>query len=244
MAAEGEGGAKGKKTRFVIRIHPCVSASTFKVAKLAPNRNNVRRTKCDALLPEGTPAAAEGAGETATPRYNATILSDILMEHHLELLYEGVYGASRKSIDNAPDATLLLKTWLRQRGMTGDVFGAFSGFTVSMLIYHLFQIRKITRRSSSFQIFRAVVAFIATSDWTTEGVAMKCVWLGCIYTRVVRLHVVRLHIARLRVCWVARLLGCVCYLRCESASRPAVRAPAEQLVGSCAHCRRDPFGVA
>lgn len=42
-----------------------------------------------------------------------------------------------------------------------------------MLILHLFQVRKITRRSSSFQIFRAVISFIATSDWMKEGVAMK-----------------------------------------------------------------------
>jgi hypothetical protein len=146
-----------------------VAAGTFAIRKLAPDRNCVRRAKSADLLAPRTAPLAEGAAEAATPRYNAMLVADVMMPFHLELLHAALFT----KVPAAADAAMLIKTWLRQRGMTGDGFGVFNGFAASMLMLHLLQIRNISPESSSFQIFRSVMAFVAESDWRATGVRMK-----------------------------------------------------------------------
>ncbi len=94
------------KTKFCIRIHPCIAESVFKIQKLAPNRNNMRRHKSEALLPEGTAEAGEAAEETATPRYNQCILQDMFFGDHLKVLHRYF---SDPACTGLSDACLLLK---------------------------------------------------------------------------------------------------------------------------------------
>ena len=48
-----------------------------------------------------------------TPVYNASILSDMLYERHLEVMYEAV-----SQCDGLKDAIPLLKVWLSQQDLT------------------------------------------------------------------------------------------------------------------------------
>ena len=146
----------------------CCLYRQFQVKKLGPERNCLRRAKCGPLLPAGNDGHADG-DETATPRYNAAILTDILMQHHLEYMHNLGIGTN----DAIISAIALIKTWLRQRGMDGTKFGAFNGFVATMLVAHLLDTRQIYRESSAFQIFRVFISFIATSKWDKEGIAMK-----------------------------------------------------------------------
>ena len=48
-----------------------------------------------------------------TPLYNGSILSDMLYEKHLEVMYEAV-----SQCEGLKDAIPLLKVWLSQRNLT------------------------------------------------------------------------------------------------------------------------------
>eukprot|EP00041_Stephanoeca_diplocostata_P025918 m.690451 g.690451 ORF g.690451 m.690451 type:complete len:1159 (+) comp22850_c1_seq1:187-3663(+) len=154
------------KSKFVIRIHPTITEETFKVSKLSPDRNNFR-LKSGAINMPKCKFDVTGA-ESATPHYNNCILQDMYMATHLEAIH--LWG---QKCDNFADAVMLLKVWLSQRGMTGETFGTLNGFSITMLLVHLLQRRKIFSDGSSFQMFRAVVSFIAESAWDTHGIMMR-----------------------------------------------------------------------
>lgn len=155
----------GKPASFVLNIFPGLPADCFKPSKLGPQRNNLRRKAGALMFPEGVLDAA--GDESATPYYNNAILCDVHMRTHLALLHE---YSSRCT--HFAEAVLLLKVWLRQRGMNNGAPGTLGGFGVSMVLVYLFQARKIFADSSSFQLFRAVILFLASGDLTNRGVVM------------------------------------------------------------------------
>lgn len=69
--------AKGAR-KFRIRILPTLSPSLFKLARLAPNRNNVRRP------------VESGAPLPPTPTYNTGLLEDMMVRTHLAQLHAAV----------------------------------------------------------------------------------------------------------------------------------------------------------
>lgn len=154
------------KSKFIIRLHPTITEDTFKVSKLAPDRNNYR-IKSGAIAMPKCKFNVDGA-ECATPHYNNSIVQDMYMSVHLETIHHW-----EQKCEYFADAVMLLKVWLSQRGMTGDTFGTLNGFTVTMLLVHLLQRRKIFSDGSSFQMFRAVVSFIADSKWDEHGFVMR-----------------------------------------------------------------------
>ena len=66
---------------------------------------------------------------------------------------------------------MLLKVWLRQRGILGSIDG-INGFVTSMILAHLYTQRQVSPRMSSYQIFKIVLEFIATTDFCGQGLAM------------------------------------------------------------------------
>ena len=103
--------------------------------QLGPNHNSLDWKDAGALFPHTRVDFKEHTESTATPRYSLRILQDILMRHHAEV----VAKATKEYKQNFKEAVLLFKTWLRQRGMTSRTFGAFNGFTATMLLLHLIQ---------------------------------------------------------------------------------------------------------
>lgn len=74
---------------------------------------------------------------------------------------------------HAHDNTGFPQIWLHQRGFTGNVLGTFNGFVATMLVFHLFQTRLLSKESSSYQIFKVALAQIARAEWTTKGLFMS-----------------------------------------------------------------------
>lgn len=165
-------------TKFEIRIHPCVPEGVFKLHKLAPDRNNIRRAKGSAILPEGAAVDATKP-ETATPRYNQAVLKEVVQNRHLRYAHSML---SDVECTGGVDAILLLKTWLRQRGHGDQAFGTMNGFVISMLLVHLILKRKLPKSCSSYQMFRGVLGFLASSTLDTEPVVLahhaSCAGMG------------------------------------------------------------------
>ncbi|KAL0279673.1 UNVERIFIED_CONTAM: hypothetical protein PYX00_001178 [Menopon gallinae] len=105
--------------------------------------------------------------DSATPFYNSTVLSDLtLMENHnlmMNLL---------EPHKNIKDGIILLKVWLRQRELSSGLCD-FSGFLITGLVSYLFQIRKINSFMSSYQVFRTVLNYLVSSDWTKNGITLN-----------------------------------------------------------------------
>jgi hypothetical protein len=124
------------------------------------------------MLPGGKFASGgddgEGAVESATPHYNNAVLADARMQLHLTHL-----ASVAAACPHFAEATLLLKVWLRQRGMRGDAAGTLGGFGASMVLAHVIESRRAFGDSSSFQLFRAAVVFLASGEMADTGVAMR-----------------------------------------------------------------------
>jgi len=167
-----------ESTKFEIRIHPCLPEAVFKLHKLAPDRNNIRRAKGSSMLPAGA-LVNPAQPETATPRYNQAVLKEMMHSRHLRYIHGTV---SDPECTGATDALLLLKTWLRQRGHGDSTFGTMNGFVASMLLTHLVLKRKLPKTCSSYQMFRGFLGFLAASELDTEPLALaqhaSCAGMG------------------------------------------------------------------
>lgn len=165
-----------------------IAAGTFRLKKLGPDRNCVRRKLIQMIVPPNG-AFLEKTGhsdESATPRYNNTVVADALTKHHLRLISETANAVGPEF----HEAVLMLKTWLRQRGMGGDMFGTMNGYTATMLLCHLIHSKVVFRESSSYQMFRAVMTHIATNDWEVNGLRMQYRQLVSFFFKIVNAFVV------------------------------------------------------
>jgi hypothetical protein len=113
-----------------------------------------------ATATKAAPSAGSGeaAGLLPTPRYNTGVLQDLLSSSHAAYLSSAFsssscsdsLAAARGGVGGGrlhprlADAVLLLKTWARERGLTGrpDVF---DGHALTMLIVHLAKQGKLVR---------------------------------------------------------------------------------------------------
>ncbi|KAN0029454.1 hypothetical protein ACTA71_007581 [Dictyostelium dimigraforme] len=85
-----------------------------------------------------------------TPFYNNSILEDIFINDHMQLINE--------KCENAPvliDTMLLLKLWLKIK-----MIPTVNSFQLSMLLIHLYSIGKVNKSMSSYQAFRMVMVYI------------------------------------------------------------------------------------
>jgi U3 small nucleolar RNA-associated protein 22 len=154
--------------QFVIRLIPSISknasSSLFPLQKLLPAHNNVRPTL---LEPISSSSSSSSQNLKPTPHYNNALLEDLYFCDHTALLRETIGNNT-----NLIDGILLLKVWLRQRGMTSSSSHTFSGFLISMLLVHLLSIRKVSKQMSSYQVFRLLLEFLSKKDTFSQPIVM------------------------------------------------------------------------
>ncbi|ORZ30606.1 Nrap protein-domain-containing protein [Catenaria anguillulae PL171] len=134
----------GKKSagHAIINIRPTIASTTFKLDKLAPNRNNVRPTsgvELDPLPP--------------TPAYNAQLLTDMHLLSHLHLMHKAA-----TLVPHLPSAMKLLKVWCEQRALSSWAF------PLTYLAAALAIKGQMGRDLKPAQIFRVVVFYVANVD--------------------------------------------------------------------------------
>ncbi|MCO5585783.1 hypothetical protein L7F22_039719 [Adiantum nelumboides] len=130
---------------FDICLVPVIGQDIFNVSKLVPSRNNIK-------------ISGSEVGSGATPHYNASILEDVDMQAHCLYLKDSL---ARNS--SLRDTILLLKVWLRQRGLS-NMSDSMNGFLSSMILAYLIHTGdwKITVNMSALQIFRIWIESLAT----------------------------------------------------------------------------------
>ena len=150
-------GKVGKK--YTMNIRTKLPHEFFKASQLGPLRNNVRRSWFN-----GT---EDGADELAhpTPHYNSSILSDLLHESHLKAVYTAM-----NECPGMKDAISLFKLWTTQRSFKSVC--VFNSFVGGMLMVYLLAQRKISSHMSSYQIFRILLHFVASTDLSVEGITL------------------------------------------------------------------------
>ena len=151
-------GRVGKK--YSIKLLTKIPDDIFKFSQLSPLRNNVRSGWFNDLETK-----TDEGKEFPTPHYNSSILSDMLHESHLQVIYTAM-----NECPGMKEAICLFKLWLKQRSFKG--VSSFSSFIGAMLMCYLLSIQKISVHMSSYQIFRIVLHYIASSDWCTNGVTL------------------------------------------------------------------------
>jgi len=151
-------GKVGKK--YSIRLMIKIPDEAFKCSQLLPMRNNVRSSWFNKEEPKD-----DKSTELPTPHYNSSILTDILHESHLQVIFTAI-----NECPSMKEAICLFKLWLKQRSFKGT--SCFSSFTGAMLMVYLLSIRKISAHMSSYQVFRIVLHYIASSDWSSDGITL------------------------------------------------------------------------
>ncbi|RLN70869.1 hypothetical protein BBJ28_00024439, partial [Nothophytophthora sp. Chile5] len=146
-----EHGMKG--TKLCIRLLPVVTSELFKLAKLAPSRNNIRH---DPNMTE------DDMRQCSSPQYNNAILEDMMVRHHTRELH-----AALKETPQFAEACILAKVWLRQRGFH-KTLDSMNGFLACMLLLYLYQKKRITAQTPSDQMFKVLVQFIAVHKLESE----------------------------------------------------------------------------
>ncbi|CAM9481846.1 unnamed protein product [Lampetra planeri] len=154
----------GKAGRqFSVRLHVVPPDNFFLPSRFHPAKNNVRPEWFAGKTPREGGSDGAAAAAPPTPHYNASVLSDLLMEPHLHFLF-GVAAESPA----LRDAAALLRVWLRQRSLHAGQ-GGFGGFLASMLLALLLSTRRLSRALSSYQLVRGALHFLADTDLTKEG---------------------------------------------------------------------------
>ncbi|KAK1287468.1 hypothetical protein QJS10_CPB19g00575 [Acorus calamus] len=143
-------------SEFFIRIIPTATLM-FDAGRLNLSRSNVRSLN------------EEGASQT-TPKYNNSILEDMLLEENMEFIKKAFLG--RKEL---AEALLLLNIWARQRSSiyTHD---CLNGFILSAIVAYLATGsggNRIHTSMNGMQIFRITLKFLATSNLLDKGISLQ-----------------------------------------------------------------------
>ncbi|XP_059623649.1 uncharacterized protein LOC132266698 [Cornus florida] len=142
---------------FFVRIIP-TATSLFSVSKLNLKRNNVRSLKQE-----------EGVLQ-ATPKYNSSILEDMLLEKFSDFIRRIFLGWKELG-----EALILLKVWARQRSSI-YAHDCLSGFLISVIVAYLATESSrncINNSMNAMQIFRVTLDFIATSKVWESGLLFR-----------------------------------------------------------------------
>uniref|UniRef100_A0A5B7C9D5 Putative nucleolar protein 6 isoform X2 n=1 Tax=Davidia involucrata TaxID=16924 RepID=A0A5B7C9D5_DAVIN len=142
---------------FFVRIIP-TATSLFSVSKLNLKRNNVRNLK------------QEGDVLQATPKYNSSILEDMLLEDNAEFIRRTFLEWKELG-----EALILLKVWARQRGSI-YAYDCLGGFLISVIMAYLATEsgrNHINDAMNAMQILRVTLDFIATSKLWEIGILFR-----------------------------------------------------------------------
>eukprot|EP00949_MAST-11_sp_MAST-11-sp1_P005117 g5117.t1 len=145
-----------RQSRFKVRLFPCLAAvgAPFDLSRLAPDMGNLRAHRVSAKVLR------------ASPRYNCTILEDVCLRSHLQLMH-GVATRCRGFID----AAILLKAWARQRGML-DAPDTFNGFLLSALLVHVIECQSVPDSATPWQLYGATLEWISKHDLCKSGIIL------------------------------------------------------------------------
>ncbi|XP_052196632.1 uncharacterized protein LOC127803986 isoform X2 [Diospyros lotus] len=138
--------------RFLVKIIP-TATSIFNLSKLNLERNNVRSLK-------------EGDVLHATPKYNSSIIEDLVLEDNAEFVRKTFLGWKELG-----EALILLKVWARQRSSIYS-HDCLSGFLISVIMAYLATKsgrNRINNSMNAMQMFRVTMDFIATSKQWENG---------------------------------------------------------------------------
>ncbi|KAF4512118.1 hypothetical protein G6O67_001299 [Ophiocordyceps sinensis] len=164
-APNAEGKAKKKTRRELkhsIRLIPCAPDELFPWTKLSPaskfNRNG-EATKEKSLV---------------TPFYNSTLNAERTFIPYLRVL-----AHARNECPAFPDACILGRIWLQQRGFGGAVSqGGFGHFEWAIMIALLLGTGgsddqpTLSASLSSTELFKAAIQFLATTDFNKKAFAL------------------------------------------------------------------------
>ena len=156
---------KRPTSRWQINIIPCIQVNVFFQDKLLPDRNCVRT---QARGPSNGTQADQAY--SATPFYNSSLRSDMLMTSYLKLILKAA-----KSCSALQDACVLGSTWLRQRGIGSNIHaGGFGSFEWSAVIALLLQgggsggRPMLSAEYSSYQLLKATLQLLAMRNLSKQ----------------------------------------------------------------------------
>jgi len=150
--------AKQVTKHLQVRLFITAPLSSFKPGRFVPWNNNIRPSFFGDEWDEEEPLPS-------TQHYNANVLFDLTLSENQDYLEKAFKGRR-----NFQDGLLLLKVWLRQRGL--DIgFSGFSAHILAAFIVYLNSHRILHQSSSSYQVARTVWNQLANTDWT-KGISL------------------------------------------------------------------------
>ncbi|PON74894.1 Nrap protein [Parasponia andersonii] len=138
---------------FVVRLIP-TATSLFSISKLNLERNNVR-------------ALNQGGISQPTPKYNSSILEDMLMEEAAESVNKIFLGWKELG-----EALILLKVWARQRTSI-YAHDCLNGFFLSFILANLVNRNQINKSMKAMEIVRVTLRSIASPGFWTRGLYLQ-----------------------------------------------------------------------
>ncbi|KAK5995751.1 U3 small nucleolar RNA-associated 22-like protein [Cladobotryum mycophilum] len=150
-----------QKSNYTIKIIPCAPDDLFPWSKTTPTSNNNRSGE-----------ANEKQG-TATPFYNSTLNAERTFISYLRLLTH-----TKNECLAFPDACILGRIWLQQRGFGSSISqGGFGHFEWAVMIALLLQTggrngqAALSTSLSSTELFKATLQFLSTTDLSKKPFA-------------------------------------------------------------------------
>lgn len=158
--ANDKASKKQKKLDYSIRIIPCAPDTLFPWSKLTPASNSTRLGDTD---------EKKGAA-SATPFYNSTLNAERTFIKYLRILTH-----AKNECPAFPDACILGRIWLQQRGYGGAISqGGFGHFEWAIMLAILLQIGgkngqpALSTSLSSTELFKAGIQFLSTTDFNKK----------------------------------------------------------------------------
>ncbi|KHO01069.1 pre-rRNA processing protein Utp22 [Metarhizium album ARSEF 1941] len=154
----------GKSHGYCIRLIPCAPDNLFPWSKLTPSADC---TRLGEMQDQGGEAEKRNRGNvTPSPFYNSTLNAERTFIQYLRVL-----TLAKKECPAFPDACILGRIWLQQRGFGGNISqGGFGHFEWAVLIALLLQMGgrngqpALSGSLSSTELFKAGVQFLSTTD--------------------------------------------------------------------------------
>ena len=157
------------RPKWQINVLPSISDNIFPHEKLLLDRHCVRKQ-----YQAPTNGTLVEEARTATPFYNSSLRSDMLMTAYLKVLH-----AALKACESFQDACLLSSTWLRQRGFGPDLSaGGFGNFELSVLMALLLHSggpggkSMLSEGYSSYQLLKATLQLLAMKDFSKQPLTL------------------------------------------------------------------------
>ncbi|XP_014206566.1 nucleolar protein 6 [Copidosoma floridanum] len=151
----------GKLSRHtIVYVHFVAEYTTFQHNRFTPEKNNIKPNwyfNNDETMSDQKPP---------TPIYNHRVMYD------LTTIKSNTDNVSKmEEYPNIRDGIILLKIWLKQRGLCNN-FDSFNGHVITMYVLYLLHKKIINKYMSSYQILRHTWTNLAKSEWHRNGISM------------------------------------------------------------------------